>query len=96
MDKMRSEAAETLEFFVDFCHSHGMPSASCQGFGTDAVDAITTLCEATNRELPNAIFFTTELIFETDNWLTRVLHNQAALAVQRRLLLEGLQMLILP
>ena len=96
LEKMRAEAAETLEFFVDFCQSHGMASSSYISFGTDAVDEITVLCEEINREYPNTIFFTSKLIFSTDNWFTRVLHNQAALAVQRRLHLEGLQMVILP
>ena len=96
MEKMREEAAQTLEFFVDFCHSHGMASSSYLSFGTDAVDEITKLCEEINREYPNSIFFTSKLIFASDNWFTRVLHNQAALAVQRRLHLEGLQMVILP
>lgn len=96
LERIRGEAEETLEFFVDFCHSHGMAAASYIGFGTDAVDEITRMCEEINREYPNTIFFTSKLIFANDNWLTRVLHNQAALAVQRRLHLEGLQMVILP
>jgi len=96
LEEMRHQAAETLEFFVDFCQSHGIPSSSYLGFGTDAVDELTKLCEEISHEFPNAIFFTSKLIFERDNWLTRMLHNQAALAVQRRLHLEGLQMVILP
>ncbi|TFW15432.1 APC family permease [Massilia arenosa] len=96
MEKMRDEAAETLEFFVDFCQSHGMASSSYLSFGTDAVDEVTRMCEEISQEYPNSIFFTSKLIFAKDNWFTRLLHNQAALAVQRRLHLEGLQMVILP
>ncbi len=96
LEKMRTEAADTLEYFVDFCRSHGMASSSYISFGTDAVDEITKLCEEISREYPNSIFFTSKLIFTSDNWFTRLLHNQAALAVQRRLHLEGLQMVILP
>jgi amino acid transporter len=96
MEKMRADAARTLEFFVDFCQSHGMASASYIGFGTDAVEEITRMCEQISREYPNSIFFTSKLIFATDNWFTRLLHNQAALAVQRRLHFEGLQMVVLP
>ncbi|GAB3432789.1 APC family permease [Massilia solisilvae] len=96
MEKMREDAAETLEFFVDFCHSHGMAAASYIGFGTDAVEEITRMCERISNEFPNAIFFTSKLVFGSDNWLIRLLHNQASLAVQRRLHLEGLQMVILP
>jgi len=96
LEQMRTEANSTLKFFVDFCQSHGMASASTLGFGIDVVDEVTRLCEATNAEYPNSIFFTSKLIFESDNWFTRLLHNQAALAIQRRLHFEGLQMVILP
>ncbi len=96
LEKMREDAAETLEFFVDFCQSHGMASASYIGFGTDAVEEITRMCERISNQFPNSIFFTSKLVFATDNWFTRLLHNQASLAVQRRLHLEGLQMVILP
>ncbi|MFJ3045529.1 APC family permease [Herbaspirillum chlorophenolicum] len=96
VEQMRAEANATLQFFVDFCRSHGMASASYLGFGTDAVQEVTRLCYAISKEYPNAIFFTSKLIFEQDNWFIRLLHNQAALAVQRRLHFDGLQMVILP
>jgi amino acid transporter len=96
VEQMRAEANATLKFFVDFCHSHGMASAAYLGFGTDVVNEVTRLCEDISKEYPNAIFFTSKLIFEQDNWFTRLLHNQAALAIQRRLHFDGLQMVILP
>jgi amino acid transporter len=96
VEHMRAEANATLKFFVDFCHSHGMASKSYLGFGTDVVNEVTRLCEEISREYPNSIFFTSKLIFEHDNWFIRLLHNQAALAIQRRLHFEGLQMVILP
>nr|WP_314542130.1 APC family permease [uncultured Massilia sp.] len=96
MERMRADAVATLGYFVDFCQSHGMASASYIGFGTDAVEEVTRMCEQISSEYPNAIFFTSKLIFVSDNWFTRLLHNQAALAIQQRLHLEGLQMVILP
>jgi amino acid transporter len=96
VEQMRVEAEATLKYFVDFCQSHGMASSSYLGFGTDVVNEVIRLCEEINHEYPNSIFFTSKLIFETDNWLTRLLHNQAALAIQRRLHFDGLQMVILP
>ncbi|MBC7502494.1 MAG: APC family permease [Herminiimonas sp.] len=96
LEQMRAEANATLKFFVDFCHSHGMASSAYLGFGTDVVDQVTLLCEGISEDYPNAIFFTSKLIFEQDNWFTRLLHNQAALAIQRRLHFYGLQMVILP
>lgn len=96
VEKMRAEANATLKFFVDFCHSHEMASASYLGFGTDVVEEVTKLCEDISRKYPNPIFFTSKLIFEHDNWFIRLLHNQAALAIQRRLHFDSLQMVILP
>ncbi|WP_420475905.1 APC family permease [Noviherbaspirillum sp. ST9] len=96
VEQMRAEANATLKFFVDFCHSHGMASSAYLGFGTDVVNEVTKLCETISKEYPNSIFFTSKLIFEHDNWFTRLLHNQAALAIQRRLHFESLQMVILP
>lgn len=96
VEQMRAEANATLKYFVDFCHSHGMASSAYLGFGTDVVDEVTRLCEEISKEYPNSIFFTSKLIFEQDNWFIRLLHNQAALAIQRRLHFESLQMVILP
>ena len=96
VEHMREEANATLKFFVEFCHSHDMASSAYLGFGTDVVDKVTRLCEDISKVYPNAIFFTSKLIFEKDNWFIRLLHNQAALAIQRRLHFDGLQMVILP
>lgn len=96
LEQMRTEANLSLNYFVNFCQSHGMAAQSYVGFGTDAVEEIFELCRKIQDDFPNAIFFTSKLIFETDNWFIRLLHNQAALAIQRKLHLYGLQMVILP
>ncbi|TFW11508.1 APC family permease [Massilia arenosa] len=96
IERLRAEAQATLDDFVRFCHSHGMPATSYLGFGTDAVDELTALCHRVRADYSNAIFFTSRLVFERDSLLTRLLHNQAALAIQRRLHFDGLQMIILP
>ncbi len=96
IEKMKVQGRESLSYFVDFCHSHGLASTSYLGFGTDAVEAITEISERVRNEFPSAIFFTSKLITENENFMTRLLHNQAALALQRRLHLEGIQMVILP
>ncbi|MES2300207.1 MAG: APC family permease [Pseudomonadota bacterium] len=96
IDRMRVQANATLQYFVDYCHSNGTASAAYLGFGTDAVNEVTDLCHKISKDYPNSIFFTSKLIFAQDNWITRLLHNQAALAIQRRLHFDGLQMIILP
>jgi len=96
IERLRSAAGATLDSFVSFCRSHGIPAASRLAFGTDAVETLTGMCRALSADYPNAVFFTSRLVFRQDNLLVRLLHNQAALAIQRRLHFEGLQMVILP
>ncbi len=96
IEHLRIEANVSLSYFVNFCHSNGLAAKSYIAFGTDAVDQIAELSEQVRSEFPGAIFFTSKLITEDENFMTRVLHNQAALALQRRLHLEGMQMVILP
>lgn len=96
IEHLRIEANVSLSYFVNFCHSHGLAAKSYLAFGTDAVEQIAELADQVRIEFPGAIFFTSKLITESENFMTRVLHNQAALALQRRLHLEGMQMVILP
>lgn len=93
---LKQEATVSLNYFVNFCHSKGWAARSYLTFGTDPIDEITHLAEQVNRDFPNTIFFTSKLTFEHDNWFTRLLHNQAPLALQQRLHLQGMQMVILP
>ena len=96
LEAMKVEANASLSYFVNFCNSKGWAAKSYLAFGTDPIDEFTQLAERVQAEFPNANFFTSKLIFDHDNWLTRLLHNQAAMALQRRFHLRGLQMIILP
>jgi amino acid transporter len=96
MKLTKMEASVALTYFVNFCNSKGWAAKSYLAFGTDPIDEITKLAEQVQKEFPNSIFFASKLVFEQENWLIRLLHNEAALAIQRRLHLLGLQMVILP
>ena len=96
LDAMKVEANASLSYFVNFCNSKGWAAKSYLAFGTDTIDEFTRLAERVQAEFPNAIFFTSKLIFDRDNWFTQLLHNQAAMALQRRFHLRGMQMIILP
>jgi hypothetical protein len=96
MKLVKMEAGVALTYFVNFCHSKGWASKSYLSFGTDPIDEVTKLAEQVYKEFPNSIFFASKLIFDKENWLIRLLHNQAPLVIQRRLHLQGLQMVILP
>jgi len=96
LEAMKVEANASLSYFVNFCNSKGWAAKSYLSFGTDPIDEFTRLAERVLGEFSNAIFFTSKLVFDDDNWFTQVLHNQAAMALQRRFHLRGMQMVILP
>ncbi|HZF19956.1 MAG TPA: amino acid permease [Burkholderiales bacterium] len=93
---MKVDANASLAYFVNFCNSKGWAAKSYLAFGTDPIDEFTRLADRVLTEFPNAVFFTSKLIFERESWMTRLLHNQAAMALQRRFHLRGMQMVILP
>jgi hypothetical protein len=96
LETMQKETAEKLDYFVQYCHQHDQPAISFGSYGTDPVTLLTELAEKINAEFPNTIFFTSKLIFEKDNWILRLLHNEAAFSIQRKLHLKGIQLIILP
>ncbi|HXZ96087.1 MAG TPA: APC family permease [Burkholderiales bacterium] len=96
MNELQQKIADSLNYYIGFCHSHGLAAAAFQVFGCDPVDELTELTEKVAQQFPNCVFFASKLIFQHDNFLTRMLHNQTALTMQSRLHLRGMQMVILP
>ena len=96
VEALKVQANSALSYFVNFCNSKGWAAKSYLSFGTDPLDEFTKLAERVLAEYPNSIFFASKLIFEYDNWFVRLLHNQAALALQRRFHLRNMQMVIMP
>jgi amino acid transporter len=93
---LKIEASSALSFFVNHCRSNGLAATSYLVFGTEPVEELVKLAERVQKEFPQAVFFTSKMVFDDENWLTQLLHNQAALAIQRRLSLQGQPMVILP
>jgi hypothetical protein len=73
-----------------------MPATSYMRIGTDAVDELEELCLEVVQDFPRATFFAGQLVFQKDNWMHRLLHNQTAYSLQRRLQWAGFPMVILP
>jgi hypothetical protein len=96
IEKLRTALDRSLTFYVNYCHANGLAATARFSLGTDRVDELMKLAEEIQREYANCVFFTSKLVFRSENWVTRLLHNQTALALQRRLHLAGMQMVILP
>lgn len=96
LEKMRSQVNENLQYFVDYCHQYGIAAEAYAAFGIDTVEELSKLAEKVNKKYSNCIFFSSKLIFEHDNWITRFLHNETPLTLQRNLHLHGKELVILP
>ncbi len=96
IEHLKTTLDRALAFYVDYCHANGLASTARFSLGTDRVDELVKLAEEIQREYPTCVFFTSKLVFRNENWITRLLHNQTALALQRKLHLNGMQMVILP
>jgi amino acid transporter len=93
---MQEQTDEMLEYFIRYCRQQGLAAKGFSTYGTDAVEKLTQLAQEIIKSFPNSIFFASKLIFERERWITRVLHNETAETLQRRLHLMGAQLVILP
>lgn len=96
IEALRAHTEESLQQYCDLARRLGMPAASFMSIGTDAVDELETACLEVAQKYPKATFFAGQLVFQKDSWLHRLLHNQTAYMLQRRLQWIGLPMVILP
>lgn len=96
IENLQHRVDEQLQKYVRFCHAHGLAAASYAAFGTDAVEATVKLADEVLERFPGSVFFAGTLVFKDENWLTRLLHNYTALAIQRQLHLKGVPLIIMP
>ena len=86
-----------LDKYVDFARTRmGWASDHDHSLGTEAVAELERLCREVYLRFPRSVFFAGKLIFRHESWWQRLLHNETAHAVQRRLEFDGLTMVVLP
>lgn len=93
---MQYKTENTLCYYASFCEAQGLQATWHMAYGTDPVQALDELTQKIYAEFPNSVCFAAKLIFSNDNFLVRLLHNQTALSLQRRLHRRGQQVVILP
>jgi amino acid transporter len=82
--------------YVDYLQSRGLAAEAVAAVGIDVVQKASELAPAILQRFPNAIFFGGQLVFRRETFFTRLLHNYAVFALQRRFYQQGLPLLILP
>jgi hypothetical protein len=96
IDAQKKEVAESLGKYVELARRLGWNADSSTGVGTDPVDEIFRVCLGLARRFPAVMFFAGKLIWKRESWWQRIMHNETAFQVQRRLQWKGLPMTIIP
>jgi amino acid transporter len=94
---LEAKTAADLGKYVDLARTQmGWSAGARSGLGTEAVAELERLCREVHKQFPRAVFFAGKLVFREESWWQRLMHNETAHAVQRRLELDGLTMVVLP
>lgn len=93
---LEQSVKESLEKYVGLARKLGMPADYRMATGTDVVDTAAELCETVSKEFPDSTVFTGQLTFSLEKFYHRLLHNETAFALQRRLHWNGITTVILP
>jgi amino acid transporter len=93
---LRLRVEETLQRYVALAKSLGWNSSYRMAEGLDAVYEASRLCIKIADEFPRVVFFAGKLIWKRETWIQKILHNETAYQVERRLHWKGLAMSVLP
>jgi hypothetical protein len=94
--EIKDRTRSSLERYVGLAHGLGLAADYRFSVGTEAVAEAERLCVEVGTEFPRAIFFAGKLVFEREHWYQRLLHNETAYQIQRRLQFAGLNTMVLP
>jgi hypothetical protein len=96
IENLRQAKEEELKSLVEFADCLGWYAEYRYSLGTDLIEELEKLCKASAKDFPRSVFFAGKLIFQEENFLTRLLHNHTPFTLEQRLQFEGLEMMILP
>lgn len=96
MESLKSHIQADLDRYVRFVRQRGLHAEGVSSVGVDVVEEVVKLTPEIRRRFPKAIFFGGQLVFASDTFFTRMLHNYIVFAVQRQLYREGVAFVIMP
>ena len=96
IENLRRSKEEDLKSFVEFANCLGWYAEYRYSLGIDLMQELEKLCKSVAQDFPRSVFFAGKLVFEQENYLTRLLHNHTPFTLEQRLQFEGLEMMILP
>src|SRR5262249_47801903 len=93
---LEQQVRADLERYVDMAQRMGYYAEYRYTIGTDPIEELEGVCRDLVREFRGVTVFAGQLVFQRVNPFTRMLHQETAFVIQRRLQFAGIQMVILP
>jgi hypothetical protein len=85
-----------LDRYVELANKMGFYAESHMVMDIDVTAGLEELCQEVGPRWNRKMFFSGQLVFERETRWNRLLHNQTAFGLQRKLLFRGLEVVILP
>jgi amino acid transporter len=96
VESLERRTNEALDAYRRFAGTLGLPSAKAFAVGTEVAVEAEKLGARLRAQYPKALFVAGQIIFEEDTAWNRLLHNETAFMIQRRLQRVGVPMIVLP
>jgi amino acid transporter len=96
IEALRAKTEGDVEKYVAYGQANGLPASARVGIGTEVAATAEELCRSVAEEFPRTVFFGAKVVFKREEWGHRVLHNETAMSIQRRLHARGQTMVVLP
>lgn len=96
MKNLEEATKKSLQKYVDLANKLGFSADYRYVTGTDVVECATKACVDLSKEFSHITVFTGQLTFTLEKFYHKLLHNETAFAIQRRLQTYGIMTMILP
>jgi amino acid transporter len=96
LDALGEASRVGAQKYVDLARNMGIAAEYRTKTGVDVVDTAVEMCEEITRKYPDSTVYTGQIVFRHEHPLQKILHNETAFAIQRRLQYKGITTVILP
>jgi hypothetical protein len=96
VEHVRERTEASLKQYVGLARGLGFAADYRVSVATEAVAEAERMALEVSREYPRSVFFAGKLIFKVERFYQRLLHNETAYSLQRRLQFAGMNAMVLP
>jgi K+ transporter len=95
-EALKATIHSELQQYMELAQRLGLAADCRSGLDTEVEEEAERLCREVRTEYPRSIVFASKLIFRRETLMQTLLHNETAIALQRRLQFSGIQTVVLP